>query len=71
LIPEPTIDCIDCGETAHLLTYPPEDGRWHPGDLVTYRCSGCGDRWDLLVPDDPDDADELDQPLNPHPPVEG
>jgi hypothetical protein len=58
--PEATIDCIDCGEQAHLLTYPPEDGVWQPGDLVTYRCSGCGDRWDLLLPGDEDD--EPDQP---------
>ena len=55
---DPTIDCIDCGERAHLLTYPPEDGIWRPGDLITYRCSGCGDRWDLLVPDESDPQPE-------------
>ena len=54
-----TITCIDCGETCHLISYPPEDG-WVPGDVVVYRCTGCGDRWDLVVPDedgtlDPDD----------------
>lgn len=42
-----TITCIDCGETAHLLSYPPEEREWEPGDIVTYRCSGCGDRWDI------------------------
>lgn len=51
LIPEAVIDCIDCGGRAHLLTYAREDGRWEPGDLVTYRCEDCLDRWDLLLPD--------------------
>jgi hypothetical protein len=23
-----------------------------PGDWVAYRCSGCGDRWDMEVADD-------------------
>jgi hypothetical protein len=56
-----TITCVDCGEPARLLSYPPEDGVWHPGDLVTYRCTGCGDRWDLVVPDDdPMDDDSVD-----------
>ena len=43
------ITCIDCGEPCHLLSYPPEDGQWQPGDVVVYRCTGCGDRWDLVV----------------------
>lgn len=59
--PEPTITCIDCGERAHLLTHAPEDGRWQPGEVVVYRCSGCGDRWDLVIPgedgEDPTDDD--------------
>jgi DNA-directed RNA polymerase subunit RPC12/RpoP len=46
------ITCIDCGGRAHLLSYPPEDGEWSPGDVVTYRCADCLDRWDLVVPDD-------------------
>jgi hypothetical protein len=49
------ITCIDCGGRAHLISYPPEDGVWHPGDLITYRCSDCRDRWDLVVPDDADE----------------
>jgi len=44
------IDCVDCGQVAHRLTYPPEEG-WAPGDCVAYRCSGCNDRWDLVVED--------------------
>jgi hypothetical protein len=53
-----TITCIDCGELAHRLTYPPEDGVWYPGDVVSYRCTGCGDRWDLEVPDEDDGDDQ-------------
>lgn len=45
-----SITCIDCGEPAHRLTYPPEDGNWRPGEIVSYRCTGCGDRWDIEVP---------------------
>jgi hypothetical protein len=54
--PETVIDCIDCGGQCHLLTPPPELG-WMPGELLVYRCADCNDRWDLVVPDEPDDAD--------------
>ncbi len=46
------ITCVDCGEKAHLLSYPPDEG-WQIGDYVAYRCSGCNDRWDLVI-EDPD-----------------
>ena len=51
-----SITCVDCGQTAHRLTPPPEEG-WEPGDIVAYRCSGCRDRWDMTVadPDAPED----------------
>jgi len=49
--PEPTIVCIDCGGDARLLTLPREDGVWLPGDIVSYRCRDCMDRWDLVLPD--------------------
>ncbi len=45
------IVCVDCGQPAHRLTYPPEEG-WEVGDYVAYRCSGCNDRWDLVVSDE-------------------
>ena len=57
LTPEPTIVCIDCGGRCHLLSYAPEDGRWEPGDIVAYRCEDCLDRWDLVLPDEPDPTD--------------
>jgi hypothetical protein len=48
------IDCIDCGGVAHLLTRPDDTGRFWPGDLLTYRCEDCLDRWDLIIPDGDD-----------------
>jgi hypothetical protein len=52
LEPDPVITCIDCGGRAHLLSYPPEDGRWEVGDFIAYRCEDCLDRWDLVLDDD-------------------
>ena len=46
------ITCVDCGENAHMLSFPPDEG-WQTGDYVAYRCSGCNDRWDLVI-EDPD-----------------
>lgn len=45
-----TIVCVDCGQEARRLTPPPEEG-WEIGDSVAYRCTGCNDRWDLVVSD--------------------
>jgi hypothetical protein len=56
--PDPIITCIDCGGRAHLLTEPdvdPEDAaadEWRPGDIATYRCEDCLDRWDIVLDDD-------------------
>ena len=44
------ITCVDCGQDAHLMSPAPEQG-WEAGDIVAYRCSGCNDRWDLVVED--------------------
>jgi hypothetical protein len=54
LVPE-TIVCVYCGGTCHLLSAPPPDEPFEPGDVVAYRCEDCMDRWDLMV-GDPDDA---------------
>ena len=48
----PMIDCIDCGGRAHLITRLDDEDPVQPGDLLTYRCEDCLDRWDLIVPDD-------------------
>ncbi len=51
-----TIVCVDCGQEARRLTPVPEEG-WSLGDSVVYRCTGCNDRWDLVV-SDPDTPTE-------------
>ena len=45
------ITCIDCGGRAHLISYPPTERDWQPGDLAVYRCEDCLDRWDVVVPE--------------------
>ena len=57
MVPEPEIVCVDCGGRCFLLGFTPEDGGWRPGDIVAYRCEDCRDRWDLVLPGDPDDPD--------------
>jgi DNA-directed RNA polymerase subunit M/transcription elongation factor TFIIS len=47
--PEPTIRCVECGETAHLLREQRADEPAEPGDIVAYRCSECGQRWDVVL----------------------
>ncbi|MDJ0959265.1 MAG: hypothetical protein QNJ88_01315 [Acidimicrobiia bacterium] len=47
--PPPTIVCVDCGGTAHLLTRFRDDEPPEPGDRLIYRCEDCNDRWDLIV----------------------
>lgn len=52
---DPVIDCIDCGGRCLLLvTWAPDDPP-QPGDVVAYRCSDCLDRWDIVIPEPPDD----------------
>lgn len=46
------ITCVDCGGRAHLLTTWDPGRVPSPGDLTTYRCEDCLDRWDLLIPED-------------------
>ena len=47
------IVCVECGGTAHLLSYPPpDDDPWLPGDIVAYRCGDCAERFDLELTDD-------------------
>jgi len=49
--PDKVIVCVECRGKAHLLTPPGEDG-YSAGDLLTYRCADCMDRFDLVAPDD-------------------
>lgn len=59
---DPVITCIDCGGRAHLISYPPTERAWEPGDLAVYRCEDCLDRWDLVVPDEDPTAARGDDP---------
>ncbi|MDE0117162.1 MAG: hypothetical protein OXT07_11150 [bacterium] len=43
------IVCVDCGGWCHRITHWPEDDPPAPGDSVAYRCSDCGDRWDMVL----------------------
>ena len=56
ITPSESIVCVDCGGPCHLITFPPEDGLWETGDVVTYRCRDCRDRWDLVLTDDDTDG---------------
>ncbi|MFN8035300.1 MAG: hypothetical protein U0V73_05145 [Acidimicrobiia bacterium] len=49
--PPAVIACVDCGGECHLLTKPAEDG-WVVGEIVSYRCVDCLDRWDVELSDD-------------------
>ena len=51
-----TIVCVDCGGTCHLLTHDDETG-WEIGQVVSYRCEECNDRWDVELTDE-DDVDQ-------------
>lgn len=45
-----TIVCVECGETAHLLT-PLSDDDLEPPEVVAYRCAGCTDLFYVEVGD--------------------
>lgn len=47
IVPKDSISCVDCGGEARLITMPREDGMWLVGDIVSYRCRDCLDRWDI------------------------
>jgi hypothetical protein len=51
-----TITCVDCLGEARLISYEPHEG-WEAGDVVAYRCPDCGERFDVELTDDDDDAD--------------
>ncbi|MEE8602783.1 hypothetical protein [Euzebya tangerina] len=55
LNPPPTITCVECRGTCHLISHTPDDG-FQPGDWVAYRCPECLDRFDLQLVEE--DADE-------------
>ena len=46
--PPETIDCVECGGTAHLISFRPEDELVEPGLSYSYRCADCIDRFDVV-----------------------
>ncbi len=53
LQPSPIITCIECGGTAHLTSFLPEDEPLTPGTPLAYHCEECGERFDLCWDEDP------------------
>ncbi len=52
------IDCMECTGIAVLVQLPGPDDEILAGDILTYRCGDCGQRWDVVA-----DADDLtDEP---------
>jgi hypothetical protein len=51
-----TIACMECGGLAHLAQPVGPDDQLEAGDVVTYLCGECAQRWDVVV----DDADVAD-----------
>ncbi len=43
-----TITCVDCGGVCHFIGYLPDEEPLEEGTILTYRCSDCRDRWDLV-----------------------
>jgi hypothetical protein len=53
--PPETFTCVDCGGTAHLISFLPEDTPIEPGTPLAYRCADCMERFDVVWEDDDDD----------------
>lgn len=47
-LPPDTITCVECGGTAHLISFLPDDEPLEPGYPLAYRCSDCMDRFDVV-----------------------
>ncbi len=50
------IDCMECGGRAELVQRIEPDDDVEPGDIVTYVCGECAQRWDVVV--DETDVDD-------------
>ena len=47
--PPEIIVCVDCGGRAHLVQPADPESPYVEGDIATYRCEDCLDRWDLVL----------------------
>jgi DNA-directed RNA polymerase subunit RPC12/RpoP len=52
--PPESVICVECGGTAHLISFLPEDEPVEPGTTLAYRCADCGERTDIVWEDDLD-----------------
>jgi len=50
-----TIICVECGAAAGRLTHLPPEGTLLPGDVVSYICPECGQRFDIVLEDEEND----------------
>ena len=46
-----SITCVDCDGIAHLLTTWVTDTPPEPGDILSYLCASCWERFDLVWED--------------------
>jgi hypothetical protein len=53
--PPTTITCVECGGTAHLLSFLPDDEPLDEDYPIAYRCADCMDRFDLIWGRDDED----------------
>ncbi|MBU1226849.1 MAG: hypothetical protein KJ698_06545 [Actinobacteria bacterium] len=50
-----TITCVECGGTAHRMSYAPPDEGFQPGDVIAFACEDCHHRMDLVWEGAPED----------------
>lgn len=55
--PPAEIVCVECGGTAHLISFLPQDELPEPGMSFAYRCSDCMDRFDMVWEEDDGEDD--------------
>jgi len=48
---------MECGEAAYLAQPIGPEDEILPGDVVTYLCGACAQRWDVVVEDEDVDDD--------------
>lgn len=53
--PPATITCVECGGTAHLISYLPDDEPLEVGYPLAYSCTDCLERLDLVWEGDDED----------------
>ena len=54
--PPESITCVQCGGTAHLISFLPPDEDLEPGAALAYRCADCLDRFDVVWEEEDDDS---------------